>query len=235
MTQTRRLAAFAAVAVVALALIAMASNSEPIRIEGGSSTPNSTGFSSVDGELPQLIDDDSIDFDRVHDPDGQIPGFVAWIFAAAVLVGVVWFLGRQRFALLMVRRNLTSDQHEVEIDDGAHAQAVADFADDLIEELELGADPRLAIRRAYANVETGFGRRDLARRAAETPMRYLERVLGRKRTAVPPLRTLTALFEVARFSEEPITDEMRSEAVEALREIKGAYTSGFGANRRVPS
>lgn len=220
---------FALAAVVALLAIAMASNSESIGLEQGSTAPNSTGFSAIDGELPRVDTNNSIDFDLVHNPSGQIPGWMAWVFGAAVLIGLLWFLGRQRFMLFATRRNMRSDEHDATISDAEHAQAVADFADELIVELELGDDPRLAIQRAYANVETGFGRKDLARRPAETPLRYLERVFGRRKNAAPALRTLTGLFEVARFSDEPISADMRSEAVEALLTIRGHYTAGFRA------
>jgi len=96
---------------------------------------------------------------------------------------------------------------------------------DLIDDLSIEGDPRAAIQRAYAAVETGFGSRDLARKPAETPLRYLQRVFGRNLDQSAPLQQLTVLFEAARFSSAPVTEQMRTQAIEAFAEIREHYRS----------
>lgn len=92
--------------------------------------------------------------------------------------------------------------------------------DRLLWEIEQEPDPRAAIRRAYAALETGLGEQTLERRAHETPGVYLHRILGRFAGLDRPLRELVELFERARFSDHVITAEMRDQAVAALHRIR---------------
>ena len=53
----------------------------------------------------------------------------------------------------------------------------------------------------------------------------LPRQLGRHARVKQPLENLTHLFQRARFSSEPIDEEMRASAIEALTEIRDYYTA----------
>ena len=61
------------------------------------------------------------------------------------------------------------------------------------------------------------------RRNAETPTEYLLRTLTGNDAAVAPGTLLTGLFERARYSQLPVSESMRSEAISALRALQGAY------------
>lgn len=86
--------------------------------------------------------------------------------------------------------------------------------------LRLDTDPRVAVRVAYATVAHGLGRQDLGRRPAETEGEYLMRAFGALGAGGDALRRLTELFSVARFSDDPVDEAMRAEALEALEQIR---------------
>lgn len=97
--------------------------------------------------------------------------------------------------------------------------------DDALVALRADADPRTAIRLAYAMLAGGFGQEGLARRPAETEGDYLRRVLDRLGAGGPAATTLTGLFAVARFGGDdvaPVDDAMRAEALAALATIRTA-------------
>jgi hypothetical protein len=89
-----------------------------------------------------------------------------------------------------------------------------------IDALESETDPRRGVIRAYAAMERTLGERGLARRAAETPLEYLTRLLAHVETGASAATRLTSLYERAKFSSHEIDEPMRQDAVAALRDLR---------------
>ena len=89
-----------------------------------------------------------------------------------------------------------------------------------IAEIERESDPRRAVIRAYAAMETTLVRHKLGRRPFEAPGEYLGRVFSTLRLSRRPAERLTELFERARFSEHAIGPEMKRESIAALGELR---------------
>lgn len=81
------------------------------------------------------------------------------------------------------------------------------------------SDPRTAIIGAYGRLQQELEVIQASRYAYEGPFEHLRRVLSVLRVRPDSLRTLIGLFEVARFSEHPITMAHRDEALNALRAV----------------
>ncbi len=92
-------------------------------------------------------------------------------------------------------------------------------------------EPGRAVRLAYAELSSGFGWAALRRQASESELEYLVRMLGHVGGSGQPVRRLTELFTVARFSTEPVTEAMRGEARTALGEIRDDLGVGGGRSR----
>ena len=69
---------------------------------------------------------------------------------------------------------------------------------------------------AYAQMERTLARHGLRRSPAEAPLEYLARVLRRLEVREGAVRTLTALFEYAKFSPHEIDAAMKDDAIGAL-------------------
>lgn len=223
--QAKRLGAIVLAVGVFLVLGALASNTEQLWIEQPA-LDRPTIVRNDPGE--EVIERPETDTSAGPQQSSPMPDWVAAGFLVAV-VGIVLYLLAQhgsKFGLLKGRRHrlkaapITEQRSEDERD-----EEVIRVTTDLIDDLSIEGDPRAAIQRAYAAVETGFGSRELARKPAETPMRYLQRVFGRHLDQAGPLHVLTSLFETARFSTQPVTEGMRSEAIEAVSEIREHYRS----------
>jgi Domain of unknown function (DUF4129) len=89
-----------------------------------------------------------------------------------------------------------------------------------IDDLRNEADPRRAVIAAYAQMERTLASHGLRRQASEAPLEYLARVLGRLNVRDSAVRTLTGLFEYARFSPHEIDAAMREDAIGALLAIR---------------
>ena len=89
-----------------------------------------------------------------------------------------------------------------------------------IGEIERESDPRRAVIRAYAGMESTLSRHELGRRPFEAPGEYLSRAFGALRLSRRPGRRLTELFERARFSQHAIDPEMKRESIAALGELR---------------
>lgn len=220
---TRRLVGFLAASALVLTMIGVASNAEDIEFTSGESDSTSvgvrTGGADARDEVPIEVDEEP----ELRVRRAELPSWFLWAVGVIAALGALWFLSRQRINVLLGRRRLPKAETTSTLTEAEQADAIAEFADDLIDELQLGGEPRLAIQRAYAAVETGFGSREMRRRPAETPLKYLDRVFGRRRQAAPALGRLTDLFQIARFSTEPVDESMREAAIDALREIRDQY------------
>lgn len=104
--------------------------------------------------------------------------------------------------------------------DDASAQPVLRALDASLADLGSEPDPRRAVVAAYARMEAVLGSAGLPRRPNETSAEYCRRVLERLGAAAHAAARLTALFERARYSEHPIDDAMRAEAIDAVHQVR---------------
>jgi hypothetical protein len=101
--------------------------------------------------------------------------------------------------------------------------------DDAIRDLEAEPDARRAVIAAYARMEAVLARHGMRRRASETPIEYLRRILLGLTARTDSVVRLTDLFELAKFSRHEISAEMKVEAIGALREIRDDLQAGAEA------
>jgi hypothetical protein len=120
--------------------------------------------------------------------------------------GTLVYLRSRRARPLTTRATLEEDL----------AQVVETTIDDLRSE----PDARRAVIAAYANMERVLAAHGLERRRPEAPFEYLARVLARLDVRDGAVRTLTRLFEYAKFSQHEIDSGMKNEALAALEEIR---------------
>src|SRR5262249_61355661 len=140
------------------------------------------------------------------------PAPVEWPLVAGIgglfLLGGVWLYvrSRRRLAPLLEERGLQADM----------VSAIETTIDDLRRE----QDARRAVIAAYALMEHTLARHGLARRRSEAPLEYLANILRGLRVRESAVRTLTQLFEYAKFSRHEISPAMKEEAIDALLAIR---------------
>lgn len=137
-----------------------------------------------------------------------LPNWLPWtllaILGIAVLAGgVVLWLRRWRPATAPVQSTATRVAVEAAI--GA---------------LDADADPRRAVIAAYGAMQRALSERGVARSPAEAPREYLQRVLTIDHASEREARTLTGLFEEARYSTHAIPEHLRAVALSALRSLQ---------------
>ncbi len=81
-------------------------------------------------------------------------------------------------------------------------------------------DPRAAVITAYAAMQDTLAARGVPRSPTEAPREYLRRVLRASDASEAGARTLTGLFEEARFSTHPISERVRQRALSALSAVR---------------
>jgi Domain of unknown function (DUF4129) len=102
---------------------------------------------------------------------------------------------------------------------------VVGVVDDSISDIERDPDPRQAIIRAYARMEAVLARGGIPRRPSETPLEYIDGALRSLAIPAAPARSLTDLFEIARFSDRPIDMSMKRRAIDCLLDIRSVLMS----------
>jgi hypothetical protein len=132
-------------------------------------------------------------------------GVMASIALLAALLFVVGVRQRRRQAV-----ELPPEEEE------AMMQALDESLDDLRRE----RDVRRAIIACYARMERALEYAGSARRPAEAPLEYLVRILERITTNGRAARSLTELFERAKFGTEPMGEGEKQQAIEALELLR---------------
>lgn len=191
--------------------------------DGASGLNQTTVLESA--ELDSAVADADSD-DEPPTPSEILRAVVIAAGFVALIVLVIWALAK--FAGLFGRGSddegtddLSGDALEIlAVNDAIDP---VDALDRLRHELEAEPDPRQAIQRAYAVVESGFANPELARRKSETPTRYLERCLGRIEGSGNDLAQLTNLFQFARYSPHPVTEDMRLAAIDSVLGLRSRY------------
>lgn len=101
---------------------------------------------------------------------------------------------------------------------GPLAEAVEESLDDL----EREPDARRAIILCYRRFELALAGIQAGRAPWQTPMEFMRQALGRLPLPPGPVWQLTSLFEIARFSEQPVRPADRDAACRCLTEIREA-------------
>jgi hypothetical protein len=140
------------------------------------------------------------------------PAHFQWPLAlglgALVLLGGVWVL---------VRRDRRPEPRPP---DESVEEELARSIGSTIDDLRRERDARRAVIAAYANMERILSSHGLARGRAEVPYEYLARVLRVLRVSESSVRSLTELFEYAKFSPHEIDEAMKEQAIESLVAVK---------------
>jgi hypothetical protein len=135
------------------------------------------------------------------------------IGALALLAG----LGSLGFALwLGLAGRLLPPPGAAEDQPARLAQAVEESLDDLRRE----PDARAAILKIYRHFERALAGAAVPRRPWQTPTEFMRAVLSRLPLPPSAVRSLTGLFEIARFSRHPVGEAERDSAWRSLTEIR---------------
>jgi hypothetical protein len=133
--------------------------------------------------------------------------------ATALLLGL-GFLGVLVAAIYRRRAWEGGDVGEDEHD------ALVTEVDAGIEDLRSIRDPRAAVIACYARMERFFRAEGLRRRPSDTPLEFIARALRAHKVDGPSPVGLTRLFELARFSDHPVDETMRADALAALEDVR---------------
>ena len=139
----KRLILFGASALALLLIVGVASNAEQFaQGELGSGAPRD--ILPIEADLAVGVEETP----RVEEPI-ELPDWVAVAIAIVLGIGLLYLLSRQRFSLRFRRPSIQIARSAAdEITEEEEAEAIADFARDLIHELNEGDSPRYAIPRA---------------------------------------------------------------------------------------
>jgi uncharacterized protein DUF4129 len=146
---------------------------------------------------------------RRYSPAFQWPVLWATLALIAASAGYVWWRWRR-----------AGDAAPSLLGEPSVADDVAESIGDAIDDLEAEPDARRAVIAAYARMESVFARHGMHRRASETPIEYLRRLLLGLTSRADAVTRLTGLFERAKFSRHDIDGTMKQDAIDALRAIR---------------
>ena len=138
----------------------------------------------------------------------KLPTWLPWTVLAIVALGLTVGM-----VVLWLRREQPTTEPL-----GANATHAAVEA--AIDALDAEADPRRAVIAAYGAMQRTLGERGIVRSPPEAPREYLERALVASHATERDARTLTGLFEEARYSSHPIPERFRELALSALRSLQ---------------
>ncbi len=146
-------------------------------------------------------------------PQNQVrPAKFQWPLAAGV-AGLVLLGGVLIFA--RARRSADPEARHQNLQD-----ELIQTIDTTIDDLRSEGDARKAVIASYASMERTLASHGFARIPAEAPLEYLSRILETLRVRPDAVRSLTNLFEYAKFSRHDIDRQMKEAAIEALLTIR---------------
>jgi len=140
------------------------------------------------------------------------PAHFQWPLALAVgglvLLGGAW---------IFISRNRPGTRST---EPGGVEEELAGALGSTIDDLRAERDARRAVIAAYANMERILASHGFARGRSELPYEYLARVLQLLQVRESAVRSLTELFEYAKFSRHQIDNAMKDRAIESLAAVR---------------
>jgi hypothetical protein len=133
---------------------------------------------------------------------------IAIVLALALVVSAIYAISRSRRSPRLFRPLPEAPE------------ALAAALDLSLDDLRTDPDLRRAIIAAYARMENALGAAGIPRRPSEAPLEYVERALLTLHASADAVRSLTDLFEWARFSHHEPEPSMRDDAVDALVAVR---------------
>jgi hypothetical protein len=141
---------------------------------------------------------------------------------ASLVIAVVIFIGLLVLLLAIAIRWRLQDRRFAIAGPDAYRAAAEAAVDVSLDALRGEPDPRRAVIAAYAAMERALSAAGLGRHRSEAPLEYVRRVLTEHTHAPAEVRTITDLFQVAKFSQHPVDEGMRANAIGALERIRSA-------------
>ena len=163
----------------------------------------------VEPSLQAQLEDPAAD----EQPGGVNAGDIAVLLAIAVAT------------LLVLRRTGFTTTAGEPPSPAALAPKLDAALDNASERLSLSDDPRDGVMAAYAALEGALAEQRRDRRPTETPSEHMTRALAAFPVIKRPAVLLAHLYELARFSDYPITAADRDRAAAALNEARGSLTA----------
>jgi hypothetical protein len=105
---------------------------------------------------------------------------------------------------------------------GGAGPRLEDAVVESLDDLRAEPDARAAIIRTYRRFELALSAARVPRAPWQTPAEFMRTVLTRGLMPATPVERLTALFELARFSDRPLGADARTAACDCLDEVKTA-------------
>jgi hypothetical protein len=155
---------------------------------------------------------------RVRKPPTSVPAFDYTIAALALLFALGLFA-------LMVIVALPAQWWWARRA-AAVEPAVLKVADERLDDPRTESDPRVAVLRAYGRFERALAAAHAPRAPWQTPAELMRATLARLPVPAPPVQRLTALVELAWFSDRPLGPDARATACDAVDEITRALEAG---------
>jgi hypothetical protein len=151
-------------------------------------------------------------------PSSPAPGFGWTLFGLAALVslamlgGGVWVLFGDRIERWWYGITYTDDTR----------RALLNAVDIGLDDLRHEPDPRQAVIACYRRFELIMSQHGFSRVPWQTPLEYMRVALQRFHLPASRLRSLTTLFELAKFSTHPLSEAEKLFAITVLRDTKAA-------------
>ena len=159
-------------------------------------------------------------------PPTSIPSLELAIAALLLLLALAVFA-----VMVLVAMADRLEQWWTQRDGAARPPAVPETLALIQADLRAEPDARVAIIRAYGRFERALAAARAPRAAWQTPAEFMRTTLARLPVPAAPVRRLTALFEVARFSTHPLGAEARDAACDSLDEIGTALEEDAARER----
>ena len=159
-------------------------------------------------------------------PPTSIPSLELAIAALLLLLALAVFA-----VMVLVAMADRLEKWWTQRDGAARPPAIPDPLALIQADLRAEPDARVAIIRAYGRFERALAAARAPRAAWQTPAEFMRTTLARLPVPAAPVRRLTALFEVARFSTNPLGAEARDAACDSLDEIGTALEEDAARER----